>query len=53
MPEYRASVCTPNASRIEPATIFSLLESWVENATSITKNASSNAIRSANVTNQP
>ena len=53
IPEYRDSVCTPNASRIEPATIFSLAESCVENATSITKNASSSAIRSAKVTNQP
>src|ERR1700754_1789367 len=43
----------PNASRIEPATIFSLLLSIVENATSITKKLIINPIRSAKVTNQP
>src|SRR5262249_12524895 len=45
--------CTPNASRMEPATICSLTWSWVENATSITKNATKRPMRSAKVTNQP
>src|SRR5580698_1672974 len=53
MPEYRLSVCTPKASRIEPATILSLLLSMVENATSITKKLIIRPIRSAKVTNQP
>ena len=38
---------------MEPATIFSLLASWVENATSITKKLIIRPIRSAKVTNQP
>ena len=38
---------------IEPATIFSLLASCVENATSITKKLIIRPIRSAKVTNQP
>src|SRR6185312_14103951 len=53
MPENRFSVCTPKASRIEPATILSLLLSMVENATSITKKLIIRPIRSAKVTNQP
>src|SRR5712671_2182290 len=43
----------PKASRIEPATILSLLLSMVENATSITKKLIIRPIRSAKVTNQP
>jgi hypothetical protein len=43
----------PNASRIEPATIISFFWSCVDEAHSITKNATSSPIRSANVTNQP
>src|SRR6478735_9764836 len=45
--------CTPNASRIEPATILSLLLSMVEKATSITKKLIIRPMRSAKVTNQP
>src|ERR1700736_2449330 len=43
----------PNASRIEPAAIFSLSLSMVENATSITKKLIIRPMRSAKVTNQP
>src|SRR6185437_12942379 len=53
MPENRFSVCTPKASRIEPATILSLLLSMVENATSMTKKLIIRPMRSAKVTNQP
>src|SRR5262245_28408895 len=53
MPEKRLSACTPKASRIEPATILSLLLSMVENATSITKKLIIRPMRSAKVTNQP
>ena len=52
MPEKR-TCCTPKASRIEPATIWSFCLSWVEKATSITKKLIIRAIRSAKVTNQP
>ena len=47
------AVCTPKASRIEPATICSFALSCVENATSITKKLIIRPIRSAKVTNQP
>src|SRR3954449_468365 len=53
IPLKRASVCTPKASRIEPATILSLLLSMVEKATSMTKKLIIKPIRSAKVTNQP
>src|SRR6201987_972371 len=53
MPEKRDWVCTPKASRIEPATIFNFCASWVEKATSITKKLIISPIRSAKVTNQP
>src|SRR6266403_2923389 len=53
IPVWRASVCTPNASRIEPATIFSFCWSWLEKATSITKKLIIKPMRSAKVTNQP
>src|ERR1700675_656339 len=43
----------PKASRIDPATILSLLLSMVEKATSITKKLIIRPIRSAKVTNQP
>src|ERR1700688_4560726 len=43
----------PKASRIDPATILSLLLSMVENATSITKKLIISPIRSAKVTTQP
>ncbi len=52
MPEKRW-VCTPNASRIEPATTCILAWSWLEKATSMTKKLMSSPMRSANVTNQP
>ena len=53
MPLNRLTFCEPKASRIEPAMILSFALSCVEDATSITKNASSRPMRSANVTNQP